>query len=368
MGFEVMEAMQSMGHELVALGTDSDTGLRAIVAIHSTALGPALGGTRMYPYPHDEAALDDALRLAEGMTLKSAAAGLALGGGKAVIIGDPARHKTPALLRAYGRLVDRLGGAYITAEDVGTTVEDMLAIADTTRWVSGLPQAAGGSGDPSPLTARGVLAAMRAVATHLWGSADLADRRVAVQGVGKVGLALAHMLARVGARVLVSDLDGEIARRVAAETGGSSLDPDEVMSAECDVLAPCAMGGVLDDHTIPTLRCAAIVGSANNQLAEDRHALLLAERGILYAPDFVVNAGGVINISVEFGVNGYEPEVAGARVDAIESQLASILTEADARGLTPSEAATELATKRIDRARSARPVGHLASTAVSVTP
>lgn len=354
MGFEVTPVMESRGHEMVVLGTDPETGLRAIVAIHSTALGPALGGTRMYPYPSEEEALRDALRLSEGMSLKSAAAGLDLGGGKAVIIGDPARDKTRALLREYGRLVHRLAGAYITAEDVGTTADDMLAVAETTGWVSGLPRSVGGSGDPSPLTARGVVAAMRAVATHLWGSADLADRRVAIQGVGKVGAELARMLAEAGARLLVSDVDEEAARRIAAETGGSWLEPDAVMGAECDFLAPCALGGVLNDATIPTLGCAAVVGSANNQLAEHRHALMLAGRGILYAPDFVVNAGGVINISVEFGVNGYEPDVARCRVDAIESQMSSILVEAGARGITPTEAATEIAQERIDRARAAK--------------
>ena len=284
------------------------------------------------------------------MSLKSAAAGLALGGGKAVIVGDPSRHKTPALLRSYGRLVHRLGGAYTTAEDVGTTVEDMLAVAETTGWVSGLPRAVGGSGDCSPMTARGVVAAMRAVAAHLWGSADLTGRRVAIQGVGKVGAELSRILTEAGARVLVSDIDDEAARQVAAETGGSRLGHDEVMSAECDFLAPCALGGVLNDDTIPTLRCAAIVGSANIQLDKDRHAPMLAERGIHYAPDFVVNAGGVINISVEFGVNGYRPEVAGARVAAIESRLSSILVAADARGLTPTETATEMARERINRA------------------
>ena len=351
---EVMSAMESGGHELVVLGTDPETGLRAVIAIHSTALGPALGGTRMYPYPSEEAAIEDALRLSKGMTLKSAAAGLALGGGKAVIIGDPGRHKTPDLLRAYGRLVDRLGGSYITAEDVGTTVDDMLAVSETTGWVSGLPRSVGGSGDPSPLTARGVVAAMRAVAKRLWGSADLVDRRIAIQGVGKVGGELARMLTAAGARVLVSDIDDEAALQMVAETGGRLLQPDEVLSAECDLLAPCALGAVLNDDTVPTLRCAAIVGSANNQLGEVRHAAMLADRGILYVPDFVANAGGVINISVEFGVDGYEPEEAKARVDAIYSHVSSVLVEAEVRGLTPNETATRMALERVESARSSR--------------
>lgn len=352
MGFEVMQAMQSRGHELVVLGVDPDTGLRAVIAIHSTALGPALGGTRMYPYPSEVAAFDDALRLSEGMSLKSAAAGLNLGGGKAVIIGDPGRHKSENLLRAYGRLVHRLQGAYITAEDVGTTVEDMLEVAETTRWVSGLPRSVGGSGDPSPLTARGVVAAMRAVAKSIWGSADLGGRRVAIQGVGKVGAELARMVAAAGGQVLVSDIDRQAAQQVAAELDGTRLEPDQILTADCDLLAPCALGSVLNDATIPTLRCRAVVGSANNQLAQARHASMLAERGILYAPDFVVNAGGIINISVEFDEGGYNPRVAEHRVDAIEDRLSSILVEAEDRGLTPAAAATDMARERIERARS----------------
>lgn len=346
-----MEKLASGGHELVVMGTDPEVGLRAIIAIHSTTLGPALGGTRMYPYRSELAALEDALRLSEGMSLKSAAAGLALGGGKAVIIGDPGRHKSGDLLRSYGRLVERLQGTYITAEDVGTTVEDMLRVAETCRWVSGLPRSAGGSGDPSPLTARGVIAAMRAVSASLWGTSDLGGRRVAIQGVGKVGEELARMLTEVGADVLVSDIDRQRAQRIAGDLDAVWLEADEISSADCDVFAPCALGGVLNDTTIPGLRCRAVVGSANNQLAEERHAGVLAERGILYAPDFVVNAGGIINISVEFDEGGYAPEVAEQRVDAIEGTLLSILAEAESRGITPAEAAVEMARDRMTRGR-----------------
>lgn len=351
MGCDVIPEMESGGHEMVVFGTDPETGLRAVIAIHSTALGPALGGTRMYPYPNEEAAVNDALRLAQGMSLKSAAAGLDLGGGKAVIIGDPAHRKSPELLRAYGRLVDRLGGSYITAEDVGTTVDDMQTVAASTKWVSGLSRASGGSGDPSPMTARGVVAAMRAVATHVWGSAELADRRVALQGVGKVGAALAARLAAAGADVLVSDIDDEAARRVVATTGATYVEPDEVLSVPCDILAPCALGSVLNAATIPALKCAAVVGSANNQLAETRHADTLADHDILYVPDFLANAGGVINISVEFEPDGYDPDVAEKRVDAIEGHVAAVLAEAGVRGMTPNQAAAQMAVERIARAR-----------------
>lgn len=305
----------------------------------------------MYPYASEAQAIEDALRLAEGMSLKSSAAGLDLGGGKAVIIGDPRRDKSDRLLRSYGQLVERLRGDYITAEDVGTTVEDMVEVASITRWVSGLPLSVGGSGDPSPLTARGVLAAMRAVAATLWGTPDLGGRRVAIQGVGKVGAELARIVAAAGAEVLVSDIDRDRAREVASEVGGENVEPDQILRVECDVLAPCALGGVLNDATIPALRCRAVVGSANNQLGEDRHARMLAERGILYAPDFVANAGGIINISVEFDDQGYDPEVAARRVDAIEERMSHIISEAEVRQLTPADAALQIARERIERAK-----------------
>lgn len=342
--------MKLRNHELVLHGYNAETGLRTIVAVHSTALGPALGGTRFYPYSDEWDALSDVLRLSEGMSLKSAAAGLHLGGGKAVIIGDPELGKTPDLLRAYGRIVDSLGGRYVTAEDVGTTVDDMTIVAEETRWVTGLPLEKGGSGDPSPFTARGVVAAMRAAAAYLWGEPELAGRRVAIQGVGKVGRALAGLLHHQGVELVVSDIDPQVAEPVAAETGAQVVDTHEILSVRCDILAPCALGGVLSASTIPNLRCEAVVGSANNQLVEEDDAALLNEAGILYVPDFVANAGGVINISVELEPSGYDPFEAGRRVDGIFDQTASILEEAARRNLTPLDAALRRARRRIAEA------------------
>lgn len=343
--------MSERGHELVLHGHDAGTGLRTIVAIHSTALGPALGGTRFHPYPSESAALADALRLAQGMTLKAAAADLPLGGGKAVILGDPRTEKTTSLLRAYGRVVSALGGRYITAEDVGTTVEDMLVVRETSRWVTGLPREEGGSGDPSPMTAAGVVAAMRAVAAHLWGSESLAGRRVAIQGVGKVGAALARLLRAESVRLVVADVDRARARSVATEISAEVVDAADVLEVPCDILAPCALGGVLSEATIPRLRCRAVVGSANNQLATDDDADQLAAAGILYAPDFVVNAGGLINIAVELAPGGYDQEVARRRVDAIGDRVRAVLETAARDGATPTAAATAQAQARVRAAR-----------------
>ncbi|HHC08933.1 MAG TPA: Glu/Leu/Phe/Val dehydrogenase [Actinobacteria bacterium] len=340
----VFEAIAS--HEQVVFGVDPASGLRTIIAIHSTALGPALGGTRFHPYDSEEAALDDVLRLSEGMTLKSAAAGLDLGGGKAVIIGDPRTMKSERLFRAYGRLVDSLGGRYITAEDVGTTTEDMVLIARETPFVTGLPLAHGGSGDPSPATARGVVAAQQAVAERLWGTRDLGGKTVAIQGVGKVGTNLAERLHALGAELIVADVDPAATRRAANRFGAKVVDLDEIYEVECDIFAPCALGGILDESTIPRLRAQAVCGSANNQLATDEDAERLEGRGILYAPDFVVNAGGVINIAVE--MEGYSEARAAAMVDRIYENLRRVFTIADEERINPHEAAVRLARRRID--------------------
>ncbi len=264
----VFDAIGLDTHEEVLFGYDRVSGLRSIIAIHSTSLGPALGGTRFFAYPDEESALVDVLRLSKGMSYKSAAAGLDLGGGKAVIIGDPGEIKTERLLRAYGDVVDSLGGRYITAEDVGTTTADMAMIRRQTRWVAGLPLEDGGSGDPSPATARGVVAAMRAVADRLWGSVDLYGRTVAVQGVGKVGSDLVARLAGLGADIVVADVNPLATDSVAMEHRVKVVELDDIYEVECDIFAPCAMGGSLDADTIPRLSCAAVVGSANNQLAE----------------------------------------------------------------------------------------------------
>ena len=291
------------GHEQVLYGSDPESGLKAIIAIHDTALGPSLGGTRFYPYEDEAAALTDVLRLSEGMTLKAAAAGLDLGGGKAVIIGDPRRDKSERLFRAFGRIVDSLQGRYITAEDVGTTTDDMEWIRRETRWALGTPVSEGGSGDPSPATARGLHAALKAVAEHLWGDRDLSHRRIAVQGVGKVGYAFVRLLTEERAEVIVADISDEAVDRAVAELGAKSVPLEEISAVDCDVFSPCALGAVLNERTIPGLACEAVVGSANNQLATEADADRLEQRGILYAPDFVVNAGGLINVHEE--LRGY---------------------------------------------------------------
>lgn len=343
----VLGAMRGGGHELVVHAVDEASGLRAIVAIHSTVLGPALGGTRFFPYPDENAALTDVLRLSSGMTLKAAAAGLDLGGGKAVVIGDPDIDRTVALLEAYGRVVDSLGGRYVTAEDVGTTVADMAVVARQTRHVKGLPKADGGSGDPSPMTARGVHASMRAVGVELWGEPSLAGRTVAVQGVGKVGASLAGMLAASDVDLVISDVDPASTEEVAGRLGARVVPAGDLLTTPCDILAPCALGGVLTQSTIPALRCAAVVGSANNQLGTRSDADRLAAAGVLYAPDFVVNAGGIANISVEIEAGSYSEERATARVDRIFDRLREILDTARSRQVTPLDAAEGLAYERL---------------------
>jgi len=344
----VFEAIGTETHEEVLFGADRESGLRTIIAIHDTSLGPALGGTRFYPYADEDAALRDVLRLAKGMTLKSAAAGLDLGGGKAVIIGDPATLRSEDLIRAHGREIDTLGGRYVTAEDVGTTVEDMVLISKETPWVSGLPLDQGGSGDPSPATARGVMAALRAIGERLWGPNNLAGRRVAVQGIGKVGMDLVRRLTEIGVETIVTDPNPS-AIVFAVETYGSkAVSLDDIYEIECDVFSPCALGAILNEETIPRLRCAAIAGSANNQLAVDHDVQRIIDRGILYAPDFVVNAGGVINISVE--ADGYSVERAATMVDRIYDNLTAVFETADAEGVNPQVAAMRFAEQRIAEA------------------
>ncbi len=341
----VFEAIASDTHEEVLYGHDPISGLKAIIAIHSTALGPALGGTRFFPYENEDDALRDVLRLAKGMSYKSAAAGLDLGGGKAVIIGDPETLRSERLLRSFGRLVDSLGGRYVTAEDVGTTTDDMITIATETEWVTGLPEAHGGSGDPSPATARGVLVSMRAVSEHLWDTDDLSDRTVAVQGVGKVGAILVERLTKAGAKTVIADVNTNAAGAVAAAHGSVVVAPDEIFAVDCDIFAPCAMGGAINDLTIGRLNCTAVVGAANNQLDTNAMAGELAAKGILYAPDFVANAGGIINIANEF--TGYDWRRAAAAIDRIHDNTARVLATAKERGINPNDAAIEVAKERI---------------------
>lgn len=345
----VFETIGTETHESVHFGVDHASGLRAIVAIHSTALGPSLGGTRFYPYPDEHSALVDVLRLSKGMTYKAAAAGLAQGGGKAVIIGDPDKIASDGLFRAYGRFIEGLAGRYITAEDVGTSVGNMEVVATGTSFVRGLPLDNGGSGDPSPATARGVVASIRAVGDHLWGTNDLHGRRVAVKGVGKVGYALVEMLASLGAELIVADVDEKATDAVASDFGAKVVSVAEIHTVDCDVYSPCALGADLNESTIPHLRCTAVVGSANNQLAVAGDADRLARRGILYAPDFVVNAGGIINIAAETG--GYSVEKSNRMVDNIYNNLTEILDISDRLGISTEAAAEHVAETRIEAAR-----------------
>ena len=344
--FEMMDAVDRTDYEQVVHCRDTRSGLRAIIAVHSTALGPALGGTRFWPYASEDDALLDVLRLARGMSYKAAAAGLDLGGGKAVIIGDPRTDRTEPLLRAYGRFVESLGGRYITAEDVGTTMADMDVIARETGFVTGRATVHGGGGDPSVMTAHGVRQGMLAVAAHLWGGADLRGRHVAIQGIGKVGWLLAAMLHEEGARLTVADVNRDVTARAATELGAEVVDPAKIHATTCDILAPCALGAVVNDTTLPELSCTAICGSANNQLERPDHDLALAEAGTLYAPDFVVNAGGIINIADELA-GGYSQARAMATTDGIKGRLAAVLRRSAESGVPPAQVAEHMAAERM---------------------
>jgi leucine dehydrogenase len=336
------------GHEQVVHFQDEPSGLRAIVAIHSTVLGPALGGTRFYPYATDEEALHDVLRLSRGMTYKAAAAELDLGGGKAVIIGDPKRLKTEELLRVYARFIESLGGRYVTAEDVGTSTADMDMMRRETRFVCGVSPTLGGSGDPSPMTAYGVYLSMLACAEERWHEHALKDRHVAVQGTGKVGYSLIKLLVEEGgARVTVSDVDVDSMARAVRDFGVQTVHPEEIHAVQCDIFAPCALGAVINDTTIDELRCEVVAGSANNQLDRPDHGKALGEKGILYAPDFVVNAGGLINVSDE--LKGYEPERAKVSVQGVYRTLREVFAISREQGLPTAVAAEHYAESRIDR-------------------
>ena len=327
------------------------SGLYTIVAVHSTARGPSLGGCRMWTYPDSRAAVRDAMRLSRAMTYKSAVAGLPLGGGKGVIMlptgsSPPTGDARRAVLLDFGETVEMVDGAYITAEDVGTSEPDMRAIAEVTTHVSGLAVESGGSGDPSPWTALGVEAAIRVACERAFGTPSLADRSVAVVGVGHVGAPLAELLAEAGARLLLADIDGR-RRELADRLGAEWTDPDTALTADVDVLAPCALGGILSEDTVPELRCRVIAGAANNQLATESVGELLAERGVLWVPDFVANAGGVVNIAVELEPEGYDTTRAEQRVRAVGDSVRTVLAHAEAAGITPLAAAMEIAHERV---------------------
>jgi valine dehydrogenase (NAD+) len=335
------------GHEQVVFCQDPPTGLRAIIAIYSTTLGPALGGTRFYPYPSEEAALADVLSLSRAMAYKNALAGLDLGGGKAVIIGDPARLKSEALLRAYGRFVQSLNGRYVTACDVGTFSEDMDVIARECTHVTGRTVANGGAGDSSVLTAFGVFQGMRAAAEHVWGSASLEGRRVAIEGVGKVGRRLVGHLIEAGAQVVICDVSAEAIERVRADHPAAEVAASrtELAAGKMDIYSPCALGGSINDDNAATLRARIICGGANNQLAHPGIEKQLADRGIVYAPDYLVNSGGVIQVADEFA--GFSFDRAQARAARIFQTTKSILAMADSDGVPPAVAADRLAERRM---------------------
>ncbi len=333
------------GHQEVVFGHDPESGLNAIIAIHNTNRGPALGGCRMWPYASEAEALTDVLRLSRGMTYKSALADLALGGGKAVIIGDPQTGKSEALFLAMGRFVDGLCGRYISAEDVGVSVEDVDIMARATKHVAGT--CAAGAGDPSPATAYGVLVGIRAALEHKLGCDSLDDVRVVVQGVGHVGYYLCRQLAEAGAKLTVTDIDREAVRRVENEFHARPVAPEEIYGVDGEVFAPCALGAVINDETIEQLKSPIVAGSANNQLAEPRHGVELMRRGVLYAPDYVINAGGVVNISHE-GPN-YDKREAITHVAKIHDTLREIFSRAEAKQIPTSEAADRLAEERFQR-------------------
>lgn len=334
-------------HEQVVPFDDPATGLRGIVAIHDRSLGPAMGGCRMWPYADVGSAMRDALRLSRGMSFKNALAGLPLGGGKAVIIGDPRKDKSEALFRAFGRFVHTLQGRYITAEDVGVSVQDMEAVRKETPYVAGLRTA---SGDPSPMTARGVLIGIQSAVRHRLGRDSLNGLRVAVQGLGHVGSHLCRELRDAGASLIVSDIHQDAVQSVVEELGGTAVAPDAIMGVEADVFAPCALGGILNDVTIPKLRVPIVAGAANNQLDDARHAELLRERGILFAPDYVINAGGIINAASELE-GPYDRARVLTRVEAIGQTLDRIFEIARTDRVSPATVADDLAWQRLRAVR-----------------
>lgn len=334
----ITELHPGTDHELVLLAEDEAAGYRGIVAIHSTRLGPACGGTRLWHYDSDDAALADALRLSRAMTYKAAAAGLPMGGGKAVVFADHGGTSREALFQAHGRFVEHMAGRYITAEDVGTSHDDMAVVRRETRHVAGLR-------DPSPFTARGVFRALQAAARRRWGTDDLGGRTFALQGCGHIGTALGRMLQDAGARLLLSDVDEPRARHVARPEIDRVVPPETVMSVAADGFVPCALGAVLDRVTIPTLQCEIVVGAANNQLAEPADADRLAARGILYGPDYIANAGGVID-GARY-LFGWTEERNREAIDAIYDTMLEVFARADAQGITPAAAADRLAEARL---------------------
>lgn len=347
---EIFEKLYSMGHEQVVYFSDDSCGLKAIVAIHDTTLGPALGGCRMWPYASDEDALEDVLRLSRGMTYKASISGLNLGGGKSVIIGDPKTDKSETLFRSFGRFLKSLNGRYITAEDVNISVADIDHMYTETSNVVGVAKIHGGSGNPAPYTALGVFRGIEASATKVYGSRDLNGKTVAIQGVGSVGTYLATYLKDAGAKILFTDIsEDNIAKLREQVPNAEFVNPDEIYSVDCDIFAPCALGAIINDNTIDQLKCKIVAGAANNQLKEDRHGVILKERNILYAPDYLINAGGLMNVSIEY--EGWSDEKSKRMVDTIYDKTLDIFKLSDEQNIPVNQATDVMAEKRIEDMR-----------------
>lgn len=344
------EKMYQMGHEEVVFFQDKSCGLKAIVAIHDTTLGPALGGTRMWNYVNEEEALVDVLRLSRGMTYKAAVSGLNLGGGKAVIIGDPKKHKSEALFRSFGRFVESLNGRYITAEDVNISVDDIDHIFTETNYVTGVALHHGGSGNPAPYTALGVFRGIEASCQKVYGNRSVKGKTIALQGVGSVGFELAKLLNEAGAKILFTDIsDKGIERMKEALPSAQFVKDIEIFSSPCDIYAPCALGASINDETISMLKAKIVCGAANNQLKEDRHGQMLKDRGILYAPDYLVNAGGLMNVSIEF--EGWSDSKSKRMVDTIFDQTLKVFAISDEQKIPVNKAADVLAETRLESIR-----------------
>lgn len=349
---EIFSYMEKYDYEQLVFCQDENSGLKAVIAIHDTTLGPALGGTRMWTYGSEEDAIEDALRLAKGMTYKNAAAGLNLGGGKAVIMGDPKKDKSPELFRAFGRYIQSLNGRYISAEDVGTTVEDMDYIHMETDFVTGISPEFGSSGNPSPMTAYGLYTGMKAAAKEAYGSDVLKGKTVAVQGVGNVAYRLCEHLHKEGANLIVTDINEESVQRAVDAFGAKAVGPDEIYDVDCDIYSPCALGATINDDTIPRLKAKVIAGSANNQLKADEHGDVLHKKGILFTPDYVLNSGGVINVADE--LNGYNKDRALKNIDTIYHNLIKIFAISKRDNIPTHVAADRMAEERIASTRKSR--------------
>ena len=349
----MIDKNQFRGHEQLAYFHDKESGLKAFIAVHDTSLGPAAGGCRMWPYENEMDAMNDALRLARGMSYKNAMAGLPLGGGKGVIIANSITDKSDALFKAFGRCVESLGGKYITAEDVGMTEQDMMAIATETDHVAGLPHGDHASGDPSPFTAKGIYNGIKAAVKYKLGKDKLDGLTVAVQGVGHVGMYLCEHLHKDGAKLIVSDIVQEHLDEAVKRFDATVVSPEEILSVKADVLSPCALGAILNDQTIPHLNATIVAGGANNQLANDSHGVRLMDRGILFAPDYVINAGGIINVSGET-TGDYDVEWVNRKVDNIYNTLIHIFERAEQEDRPTNVVADEMAEEIIAQAKKAK--------------